>query len=94
MSNPPPAPPPAGGAVPASGGQSTNPLAIVSLVCSLLCFGGLGSIAAIITGNMAKKQIAESGGTQGGEQLAQAGIIIGIVGLVLIVLYWIVLLAG
>ena len=84
-------PPPA--AQPVGGGQQINPLAIASLVCSLVCWG-IGSIAAIVLGRMAKQQIAESGGTQSGEGLAQAGIIIGIVGLVLAVLYVILIVAA
>ena len=93
MSNVPPPPPPAGpppGApMPAGAGQQTNQMAIWSLVAScvgLLCT--VGSIVGIVLGFMAKKQIQESGGTQGGDGLATAGIIIGIATLVLSLVVW------
>ena len=60
----------------------TNTLAVISLVASLVWVCGLGSIAAVVTGFMARKQIAQSGGTQTGTGLAMAGIIIGLVGVV------------
>jgi hypothetical protein len=67
-----------------------SPLAIVSLVTGILgipCCGCLiFGIVAAITGFIAKKQIAESGGTQRGASLAQWGFILGIVGIVLGVL--------
>ncbi|MGQ9709301.1 MAG: DUF4190 domain-containing protein [Anaerolineae bacterium] len=65
---PPPAPP-------------TNGLATASLVLSLLGLVGilplLGTILGLIFGYSARNQIAQSRGTQGGEGLAKAGIIIG-----------------
>jgi hypothetical protein len=67
--------------------KPTHPLAIASLVLSLsplLLIGfGWGSLAAILTALLARKQILESLGEEGGESLARAGLIIGIVGLVL-----------
>jgi hypothetical protein len=70
--------------------KPTHPLAIASLVLSLspliLIGFGWGSLAAIITGLLARKQILESLGEEGGESLARVGLIIGIVGLVLSVL--------
>lgn len=64
---------------------STN--AIISLIAGLLGFFGIlpliGSVVAIITGHMAKKEIRESGGTVSGEGLATAGQILGYVSLVL-----------
>lgn len=64
----------------------TNGMAIASLVCSLvLC--GIGSIVAIILGHIAKRQIRESGGTQQGDGLATAGLVIGYIGLALGLLY-------
>ncbi len=59
-------------------------LAIVSLVAAVLGFTLLpfiGSIVAVITGSMAKKEIEESAGTLGGAGLAQAGLIVGWVGI-------------
>jgi hypothetical protein len=62
----------------------TSSMAIISLIASiagLFIFPLAGSIVGIITGNMAKKEILESGGMKTGEGLAQAGVIIGWVGL-------------
>jgi hypothetical protein len=59
-------------------------LAIISLVAGILgvtFFPLIGSIVAVITGPMAKREIAESGGTLGGESLAQIGLILGWIGL-------------
>jgi hypothetical protein len=64
----------------------TNGLAIASLVVSLVVCG-IGSIAGVIMGHIARRQIRESGGTQTGDGLALAGIIIGYIGLALAVLY-------
>ncbi len=64
-------------------------MAILSLIAGILgltMFPVLGSIAALITGQMAKREINESGGTLGGEGLAQAGIIMGWIGVALTVL--------
>jgi hypothetical protein len=51
----------------------TNGLAIASLVTSLVCFGFIG----LILGIVAKNQIKNSNGTQTGDGMATAGIIIG-----------------
>lgn len=51
-----------------------------------LCTGGLfliGSIVAVVTGHMGRKQIKESGGMQGGDSLAMFGLILGWVGIAL-----------
>lgn len=64
-------------------------MAIVSLVAGILgftFFPVIGSIVAVITGPMAKKEIAQSAGTLGGEGLAQAGIILGWIGIGLSIL--------
>jgi hypothetical protein len=52
---------------------------------------GLGSIAALVTGYIAKSSIDRSGGREGGRGLALAGIILGWVGVVGLAA-WIVLL--
>ncbi|MET0456183.1 MAG: DUF4190 domain-containing protein [Mycobacterium sp.] len=80
-------PPPPPGNYPPQGGfggapAKTNSLAIASLVCSvagLLC--GVGSIVGIILGFVAMNQIKKTG--EGGHGLALAGVIVGIVLLVL-----------
>lgn len=82
---PPPAPAPYGGYVPPA---PTNPLAIVSLVLSILgaiaVLPLLGSIGGIITGHIARGQVRERG--EQGDGLAKAGVIVGWVGLALAVL--------
>ena len=54
-------------------------------IVSILCCGPAG-IAAIIMGNQAKKEIAASGGALTGQGQAQAGFVLGIIALVLMVL--------
>jgi Domain of unknown function (DUF4190) len=75
-------PPPPWGQYPKGPPSSprTNALAIASLVLSLTVFF-IGPILAIIFGVIARRQIRESRGTQTGDGLALAGLIIGIVGL-------------
>ena len=59
--------------------KKTNGLAIASLVCSCagILFLGVPGILGIIFGFVARSQIRRSNGTQGGEGLALAGIIVG-----------------
>lgn len=59
----------------------TSGMAIASLVLGLIGLG-IGSVLAIIFGFMAKKNIRESGGTQTGGGMATAGIVLGILGVV------------
>lgn len=61
----------------------TNPLAIVSLIAAIV-MPGLGSIAAVILGHMALGQIRTSG--QDGRGLAIAGLVIGYLGLLAMLL--------
>ncbi len=100
-SYPPPPPPPG---APAPGGYGGMPqqnkkalwsmiLGIVGLVCC-----GFAGIAALILGNQAKQEIAASRGTQTGEGMAKAGVILGIISIVLlaigIVFYGVVIATG
>ena len=62
-----------------------NPLALVSLVCALVWFGWLGSLAAIVTGHLALNQIGRSAGTQTGRGIAIAGLLVGYFGLAVLV---------
>lgn len=58
----------------------TNTLAIVSLVSGILSwflFPIVGALVAIVTGHMARREITASLGSQGGDGLALAGLIIG-----------------
>ncbi len=64
-------------------------LAVASLVCGLVGWTFvpvLGTIAAIILGHLAKKEIRESNGTLGGDGMALAGLILGYVQMGLVVL--------
>ena len=72
---------------PPSYGNSYTPpnssMALVSLITGILgltLFPLVGSIVALITGSMAKKEINESRGALGGEGMAKAGVILGWVG--------------
>ncbi len=71
--------------------RSTNGLAIASLVLSLLWIGGLGSLLAVVFAFVSRRQITQSRGTQGGDGLAIAGLVIGLVGLISTVLIGIAL---
>ncbi|MCV2393065.1 DUF4190 domain-containing protein [Actinotalea sp. M2MS4P-6] len=62
--------------------RGTNSLAIVSLIASISNFVILpliGAIVGVITGSMARKQIAQTG--EEGEGMAKAGVIIGWIGI-------------
>src|SRR5512133_3008421 len=103
---PPPAssPPPSAPAPPAYGQQpggygyqstpKTNGLAIASLVLGIaqifLCI--IGAILALVFGYIARRQIDESGGTQGGRGMAIAGIILGWIGIGLGIAYIVVII--
>jgi hypothetical protein len=54
-----------------------NPYAIASLVMSLLWLAWVGSLAAVIFGHIALRQIARSRGTESGSGFAIAGLVIG-----------------
>ena len=75
-----------------------SPLAIVSLVTGILGICGCGvflfGIAGVVTGVIARKQINESQGQLKGSGLALAGLIVGAVGIVLGLVYWILIAAG
>jgi hypothetical protein len=77
----PTSPPPLAGQLPAQ----QNGLAITSFVLgllSLVCFGFLASIPAIICGHLARAHARRSPGQYGGAGFALAGLIMGYVGLV------------
>jgi hypothetical protein len=62
----------------------TNTMALVSLVAGiagLTILPFFGSIVAVITGPMARKEIAASAGAQSGDGMARAGMILGWIGL-------------
>ena len=57
--------------------QTTNVLAITSLVLGLIWFAWFGSVGAVICGHIALRQIRESGGRQTGRGLAIGGLALG-----------------
>ena len=74
--------------------QKTNPFAIASLVLGIVILAGIGSVLALIFGYVAKGQIEQSGGTQGGRGMAIAGIVLGWVGVTIVSLLWFVNVSG
>lgn len=65
---------------PPSYGQQTSSLAVISLISGIASYfivPLLGAIAAIITGNMAKKEIHENPGLYSGLGMANWGVILG-----------------
>ena len=70
----------AGAPAPAAVQKSTSGLAIASMVLGILWIYWLGSILALIFGYIAKGQINQSGGRQGGKGMAIAGIVLGWIG--------------
>src|SRR5437763_1255017 len=101
---PAPPPPPAPSPLPAYGRQQggygyqrtprTHGLAIASLVLGIaqifLCI--IGGILALVFGYISRRQIDESGGTQGGRGMAIAGIILGWIGIGLGIAYIVVII--
>lgn len=76
---------------PTAGVKRESSLAIVSLIAGIIGWTivpFIGSIVAVITGHLAKKEIRESGGTMSGDGMALAGIILGytMIGITLLVL--------
>ena len=88
---PPPPPPPPGPPPGVPGGAAAvpqqNQKAMISMILGIvgLCCCGLIGIVAIVLSLQAKKEIEQSGGQQSGAGMAQAGLILGIIAVVLIV---------
>ncbi len=58
----------------------TSSMAVVSLIAGIVSWfmiPVLGAIVAVVTGNMAKKEIRASGGLLTGDGLATAGLVLG-----------------
>ena len=78
--------------------SQTSPLAITSLVAGILgwtLLPFLGTVVAIVTGHMARKQIRNGNGRLDGDGLAIAGLILGwaavalwVIGLLVVVLFF------
>jgi uncharacterized protein DUF4190 len=69
--------------------QRTSRMAIWSLVLAILTIGGLGSIVGILMGMAARRRVAVTG--ERGAGLAVAGIVIGVITLLLAIAYWVYL---
>ncbi len=72
--------------------KKTNGLAIASLVCSCagILFLGVPGILGIVFGFVARSQIRKANGSQGGEGLALAGIIVGFAWIAILVVIFVV----
>ena len=64
----------------------TSPFAVASVVLGAAWLFWIGSALALVLGFEAKRRIAESDGAEGGEGLATAGIVLGVVGLAVLLL--------
>ena len=67
-------------------GPSNSVWAIVSLIAGVLAWlgiFGLGGLAAVITGHIAKNEIKKSAGSLSGDGLATAGLVLGYLNLAL-----------
>jgi hypothetical protein len=103
---PPPPPPPEGpqyGAPPPGYGAQppkNSVMAIVGLVLGIIgvipCFWGclIFSIGGVVFGLLGKKDVRESNGTKKGANLAQWAFVLGLVGIALGILYWILVATG
>jgi hypothetical protein len=63
-----------------------NGLAIASLLFGIFWFGGIGSVAALVLGYRARREIRRSAGGQRGSGLATIGIVLGWIGIALLVI--------
>lgn len=66
--------------------STTAVFSLIAGILGLTVLPGIGSIIAVITGHMAKGEIARSGGTLGGGGAATFGLILGYIGILLMVL--------
>lgn len=64
-------------------------MAVWSLVLAILTLGGVGSVLGILLGTRARSRIAQTG--ERGAGLALAGIIVGVISLLVAIAYWIVI---
>lgn len=85
-------PPPPNYGYPAGGGYAmpaSNQKALWSMVLgivSLFCCGVITGVVAVVLAQQAKREIAASGGMQRGAGQAQAGFVLGIIGIALTVI--------
>ena len=64
----------------------TNGLALASLLFGIFWLGGIGSLAALILGYRARREIRNSAGGQRGSSLATIGIVLGWIGIAALVI--------
>ena len=74
--------------------QSTNAMAVASLVLGIIWIFWIGSILAVIFGYVGKGQIDRSEGAEGGRGMAIAGIVLGWVGVGTLVLVIVLSIIG
>jgi len=74
--------------------KRTNGLAIASMVLGIVWIYWIGSVLAVIFAFVAKKQIRESNGAQGGDGMATAGLVLGFIGVATFVIFMIILIAA
>jgi hypothetical protein len=77
---------PAGGGYAVPAGNKKAQWALILGIVSLFCCGAVTGIIAIVLSQQAKQEIRASGGMQTGEGQAQAGFVLGIIGIALTVL--------
>ena len=100
MSYTPPPPPPMPGGPGMPGGYAqpqNNQKALWSMILGILglvCCGLFAGVPALILGNMATKEIDNSGGMQTGRGMARAGVILGVISIVWSVISFILLVSG
>lgn len=79
------------------GAPRQSGLAIASLVTGILgiffCGCLVVSIAALVLGILGKKEVRESNGAKVGHGMAQAGFVLGIVGIAIGITYWVLSIA-
>lgn len=68
--------------------SQTSWAAIASLVCGIVWLVGVGSVFAIWFGYSARRDIDRSGGALVGRGLADAGIVLGIIGVISSILWF------
>ncbi|MDP8929168.1 MAG: DUF2510 domain-containing protein [Actinomycetota bacterium] len=74
---------PAQGVAGTAAAARTNGKAVASLTLALVWLGGIASVPAIVLGLLARREIDRSSGGQRGSGLASAGIVVGLLGLLL-----------
>ena len=84
-----------GGLPPKRSGMAVAGL-VLGIIGVIPCFWGclIFSILGVVFGQLGKKDIRESGGAKTGDNAAKWGVILGIVGIALGIIYWILVATG